>query len=173
MISIRIMATVIGLVMAYAAVYFGEGLHLWWVSIPDGLENAPKNWVWFVLFVISVASFAGGSVFWGIFMKTLLVDLKGTRSYNSALFATLPLLGSAFAFGIVVGPFTTWGPWPLAWASTWDILLVVGVIPLAFVIHGIIADVMEKQRAEAPVAARPSDESPTVTQLRPKDGTGR
>lgn len=169
MISIRIMATAIGIAMAYAAIYFGEGLHLWWISLPND-DGKPGAWV--LLFVLSLASFAGGGVFWGIFMKTLLVDLKGTRSYNSALFATLPLLGSAFAFGVVVGPFTTWGPWPLAWTSTWDILLVVGIIPMVFVIHGIVADVLETQREATPAAARSSAESPSVTQLRPKGGSG-
>ncbi|MEK7608332.1 MAG: hypothetical protein AAB495_02030 [Patescibacteria group bacterium] len=46
----------------------------------------------------------------------------------------------SFLFGIGAAPFTRFGFMPWTWATPWDFLLILGLVPMIFVVHDLIVD---------------------------------
>lgn len=131
-ISDRITWIVIGLICAYFAVVAGDAIHQWVAadtSVPKG-----GNALFASALSILILLVAGASI-------TAIYAIQ-----HDAVISAIILAVSAFFFGEFVGPITAYGPYPWQWRSGWNILLVLGAIPMTFVVKDVASDVIAARR---------------------------
>ena len=113
----RLIITALGLLLAYSAAFFGNGLHEAWNTLDFGQALI-------VLFGIIVTIVGGGA--WVCAMGSIIEDENDSEA---SYLAALALILLSALFGILAGPFRQ-GPYPWQWVSMWDIILLLGLVPV-------------------------------------------
>ena len=146
--SKRILLVCFALVIGYFAIYFGDGLHVWGVedlNRPDG--KAASGLIALVVVVTLMIALIGVASWFTAMEKFVNNDNRyEARDSEVATFAALALICLACVFGALAAPFTTYSAYPWYWTSKWDILLLLAFVPVAIVIHDIIADIAKARR---------------------------
>lgn len=138
--SKRILFIACGLIVAYAAVYFGDQLRQfsYATEVPIFVAGC------WVLFIVA-AYFAGTT--WFLVIREVVEFGDWYRDDDDiAPLAACSVSLVALAFGFLASPFTTHGSYPWQWASMWAIGLVVALVPSAFVVLGVVLDILDERR---------------------------
>jgi len=117
----RIFIAVLSMLVAYAAVYFGNGLHEVWIVSNSGSNDR------FLIFVTGLIVAVLGMILWGVTVFEVVENIE-TSTTNIYVAAVAFILISAI-FGLLAQPFT-FGPYPWQWVSMWDIVVVLAPIPV-------------------------------------------
>lgn len=165
MLSGKILGVILALMLAYAAVYFGDGLRLQFshLSVALNFEETAKNAGAGAL-LIALGVFCAGGWVWYRAMRKLVRDMDESQHPWFLVQASLSLIITAACFGIFANPFASFGPYPWRWSSILDVFLLLAAVPLIFVIHGIVREATDARGGKKPL---PRSDS-TVTKLNPR-----
>lgn len=115
----RIIFTVLGLLLAYSAVYFGDGVRQIW----DVTEN--RDGTTLLIIIGAIIAMVLGVVVWVCTIAS--INNNDATHVVSSLAVSALILFSAI-FGLFAEPFES-GPYPWQWVSMWDIVLLLGITP--------------------------------------------
>jgi hypothetical protein len=142
--STRIFVITLGLIVAYFAVYFGDGMYVLAMAdlnVPKAVPTPALIGIGLLAIVLTIV----GGFLWFAFMIAVLNEEEVTDSQSAVLTAFM-LWGLSCVFGVLAGPFTNYGAYPWSWASKWVVLLLVALVPVAFVLHGVVLDIASNRR---------------------------
>ena len=137
----RLFIIVLALVLDYAAIYAGDTLGAWGASGSCALTD--QHGACIVLVVLS-SFFAGvcGGLVWLI--SSLAPPHKSRRedvdAQVPASITACILFG--LTFGVVSTPFTNFGVSPIYWASGWDVVLLISLLPMTPYMLETLADIV-------------------------------
>ena len=146
MISNRIILVISGIVLAYFAVFFGEGMGTF--SGADGVMRfAP-------IAALTVAVIGGGTF---LYQTVMRLSTRKARM-EDILQTTSCIVLACYAFGALATPFASFGATPWSWHSMWAWMPVAGFIPTVIATKDIAIDIIatlkrEKNRPRASVRA--------------------
>ncbi len=108
-------------VIGYLAIYAGDGLNVW-ATAQDKIVIA--------LVPGLVCTVFGVSAWIAWFHETEVYSDERFASKSLVIFAALSLVPMLFAFGDAASPFSSYGPYPWTWASAWDFLALLALVPM-------------------------------------------
>ncbi|MFA6414430.1 MAG: hypothetical protein WC217_01355 [Candidatus Paceibacterota bacterium] len=138
-ITNRVILLISGLGLAWCAVWGASEMRAWAMS-------AQTTHPWGIVCIIGLVALIIGVC--GLYF--FAADLKNANFHSDGLSihnATVHLVCFAFLFGIIVGPAKS-GMGIETWATPWLFLLILGFLPMAFVVVDIIVDATSSQRPE-------------------------
>ena len=143
MLTKRIIMVVLGLIISYFATYFGDNMHV--AAAADFNNTIAKNLqgagTFIALGTIVLSVF--GALVWCLLMKQFIEkpeEMSG-HTLDSISWAALTFVLFACVFGVLAAPFTNSGAYPWHWASMWDFLPLLALVPMVMVTHDIFADI--------------------------------
>lgn len=139
----RILILAMGLIIGFAAIYFGDGLRGWWTDYNvskaiSTLTNDEEARGIFVIFAVA-ACLVLGSVSWCYAMRDLSDGnpIDG-RSPKKSFQAAGALIFFCALFGTLAAPFSFYGPYPWQWASMWDVIPLFALMPTVLLGYAIV-----------------------------------
>ena len=145
MLMERVILLLAGVVVAYFAIYFGDGLYAALVTdfaLPKtelGLLIIPALIFGLILAVV-------GLIGWTAAMTCALSRYPMEDQENVTVYAVIGLICLSCVFGIVAGPFTNYGAYPWYWTSRWDWLPILALVPSILVARGLLTEAIVARR---------------------------
>ncbi len=98
------------------------------------------------LSTIGLVALVVGAVFLVGFLANFVADddMGGFDSVTSMMYASLTLICFSFLFGAIIAPIGSSKAGLDVWVSPWSFLLIVGLLPMIFVVKGLIADILTR-----------------------------
>jgi hypothetical protein len=148
MLSKRVIMVVLGLIISYFATYFGDNMHV--IAAADFSNTIAQELKGAGTFIAlgTAALSVFGALTWCLLMRQFIEkpeEMSG-HTLDSVSWTALTLILFAYAFGVLAAPFTNYGAYPWYWASAWDFLPLLALVPMIMVVHDIFTDITAVRR---------------------------
>lgn len=140
-IGTRVILLVAGLTIAWCAAWGGSEMSTWALTF-----NGPSSVFAIIGMVVLgiIAAFFGGCVV-GCFVQCVICEGEDIDDAESVCAISLSAICFALLFGLIVRPFES-GADIGAWVTPLDFLLVLGFLPVVFVVKDLITDISLERR---------------------------
>jgi hypothetical protein len=134
-----------GLVVAYFAAYFGDGLHA--LTVADNALSIDQQFGWGVAAVmLGIVMIIVGGLAWVRAMRNFLSSLEEDSDEVVAASAIVGFICISCLFGILAGPFANYSAYPLNWLSRWSWLPILAFVPIILVLRDAFSSMMATRR---------------------------